>query len=249
MGSTLIQFGSPGWFEQLPLPNQVPSNPSFIVEYRVAETGEGAETHQQIFDDKGLVAWVPGQPMKQPDLVLEQDAQTNAGDLLGRTSPTDNALGTSILVNGKHTDMLGLRAVQRPELEQHTVGTVDIGIAALNTPFGDVEAVIRLYADGTQAIVQKQDADCQATLTTDWSNLLDLVHINVLMGPLIGNNLVQVDGSLTVVSYAVGHLCWPKTTQDTLWSTQFHKTLATYRQYRASTEFLALMDWIEENTS
>ena len=136
----------------------------------------------------------------------------------------------------------------RPGLDQHTAGTIDIGLVALNTPFGDVEAAIRLQPDGTQQIIQKSDAECEATVRAEWVDLMDWMHKSTRMGHLMHQQRVQIEGSLTVMSYAEGHIRWPKTPQDQTWSTQFLNTMKTYTHYRFSAEYLELMDQIEETT-
>lgn len=243
------RFGAPGWFEQLPLPVRLPKRPAFVVEHRVGGCDEGSLVHQQVFDGQRLVAWVPGQAVSGADLVLVRDAETDAGDLLGRMPATEVAHSTSLLVASKSTDLFGLASVARPGLDEHTAGVVDIGVAALNTPFGDVETAVRLNPDGTQELVRRQEADCQITICAGWAHLLGWMHSDVLMGHLMGKNLVHLEGSMTVNSYAVGHICWPKTPQDQQWSAQFFDTMEVYTRYRLSPDYVALMDQIEEATA
>lgn len=145
--------------------------------------------------------------------------------------------------------LFGLGSVVRPGLDEHKAGVVDIAVAALNTPFGDVDAAVRLNPDGTQELVGKQDADCQITIGAQWADLLGWMHSDVLMGHLMGKSLVQIEGSMTVNRYAVGHICWPKTLQDQEWSARFFETMKAYTRYRLCPEYVALMDQIEEATA
>ena len=241
-------FGSSAWFDQLPFALPVPERPRFVVEHRVQSHSGEVWVHQQVFDEQRLVAWVPGQVIPDANLILMRDCSTDSGDLLGRIPATEVALSTSLLVASKETDLFGAASVTRPGLDEHTVDFVDIGIVALNTPFGDVDAAIRLNPDGTQEIFQKQEADSQITICAEWLDLLDWMHADFRMGHLLGKNRVQIEGSLTVTSYAEGHVSWPKSPQDQEWSTKFRNTMRAYAQYRLSTEYVAVMDRIEEVT-
>ena len=81
------------------------------------------------------------------------------------------------------------------------------------------------------------------------TDLLDWIHTDVRIGHLLGKNRAQIDWSLTIISYAEGHISWPKTTQDQQWSAHFHNTMTAYARYRLSPEYIAVMDQIEEATA
>lgn len=246
MRSPPFEFGSPAWFEQAPALSRVPDQPVLVVEHRTVAAGGAWFVHQQVFDEKGLVAWVPRRARASADLVLVRSAPVDAGDLLGLVPAAQVACNTSIEAQGKITDVLGIGSATRPGLEDYTVGTVDVCLRAQNSPFGDIEVALRLSPDGSQQIVDIADADCQATISADWTALAQWAHTDTLLGYLINDYEVELDGSFMVLSYVEGCVSWPKTSQDQHWSHCFLETMETYRRYRLDAAYLELMDEIEE---
>lgn len=87
------------------------------------------------------------------------------------------------------------------------------------------------------------------SLIANWAALAQWVHTDTLLGYLINDDEIELDGSLTVLSYVEGCISWPKTTQDQQWSNRFLETMETCRQFRLEPAYLQLMDDIEETNS
>lgn len=240
-------FATPAWFQKMPVPSHVPDDAALVVEHRI--TGPDGEelAHQQIFDEAQLVAWVPGRAIPAADVVLARSAHCDAGDLLGRLSPTEVARNTSIAAGGRTTDLFGVGPVSRPGLQAHTAGTIQVYLEALNTPFGDIEAALRLNPDGTQQVVPVPKAECDLAIYAQWADLLAWIRAETLLGYLMTDNRIHTDGPIVLLSYVGGHISWPKSPQDHQWQTQFHQTMETYQTLRLSPAYQDLMDTIEES--
>ena len=249
MRSPPFEFPATGWYQQVPALSRVPDRPHLVVEHRTVAAGGAWFLHQQIFDEKGLAAWLPLRTKPSADLVLIRTAPIDVGDLLGLAPAAQVACSTSIEARGKTTDVLGISSATRPGLERYTVGVVDICLQAQNSPFGNIEVALRLNSDGSQQIIDIADADCQATVSADWGALAQWAHTDALLGYLISDDQVELDGSFMVLSYAEGCVSWPKTPQDQQWGHRFIETMETYRRYRLDPAYLELMDEIEDANS
>ncbi len=244
-----FEFPVPGWFEQIPELSRVPEQPLLVVEHRIVATEGMRFVHQQIFDEKGLAAWVPRRAKPSADLVLVRTSRCDVGDLLGLIPAAEVACHTQIEMEGRTTDVFGVGSVNRPGLENYTAGTVDVCLQAHNSPFGDFEAVLRLNPDGSLQIIETAGADSQVTLRADWAALAQWMHTDTLCGHLIHDNQVELDGSLMVITYVEGCVSWPKAPQDQQWGCRFLETMETYRRYRLDLAYLELMDKVEEANS
>lgn len=240
------RFGSPEWFESVPVPKRHPNEPVFVVEHR-ATSQDGEEfIHQQVFDEGGLADWVSGRVFSATDLVLERPSHIDAGDLMGLLPGSQIAEATAMTIDERTTDLFGVGPISRPGLEEHATGVFDMAIEAFDTPFGDIEAAIRLNADGTQQVILASEADSQIAISADWGDLVDWAHAALLLGHLAIDNRAQIDGDLVLCSYAGGHIAWPKAPRDQQWSMRFRQTLKTYRRHRHNPDFQEIMDRIEE---
>lgn len=241
------RFPSPNWFAHMPAPTGVPDQPALVVEHRAQEHDDAQHVHQQIFDQHGLVAWIPHRVFADPDLILLRDSDIDLGDLLGRLPPTTVATHTTIEYAQRRTSLFGIEPVTRPGLQDQTSGTIDLGVEALNTPFGDVQAAVRLNPDGTQRTIPITQADPQILIIGDWADLVEWTCSDTRLGYLFGSNRIRTDGHLTLLSYIEGHISWPKAPHDQLWAAQFHQALSTYTTHRNSPQYQHLMDSIEES--
>lgn len=240
------RFPSPSWFAHMPAPTEVPDQPALVVEHRAEDPSGAQHIHQQIFDQQGLAAWIPRQAFTDPDLILIRDSDTDVGDLLGRLLPTTVATHTTIEFAQKRTSLFGIEPITRPGLQNQTSGTVEFGVEALNTPFGDVRTAIRLNPDGTQTTIPNTQADPQLQIYGDWADLAEWTCTETRLGYLYGSNRIRTDGQLALLSYIEGHISWPKTPEDRHWAAQYHQTMSTYTKHRNSPQYQQLMDSIEE---
>ncbi|MDE0613031.1 MAG: hypothetical protein OXI32_01315 [bacterium] len=239
----------PAWFQRMPVSSHLPNDAALVVEHQITYSSGTELVHQQIFDEVQLIAWVPGRAKQTADLILARSAECDAGDLLGRLSPTEVALATSITVGGRTTDLYGVGSVSRPGLSAHTTGTVEVCLDALNTPFGDARATVRLNPDGTQQVVSSLQDDCDLTIYAEWSDLMTWIHADTILGYLMTENRLRTDGAVILLSYVEGHMCWPKSPQEEQWFAQFHQVMKTYQRLRLSPAYQDLMDAIEEADS
>lgn len=239
-------FGSPAWFERMPVSSHLPNDAALVVEHQITNADGTELAHQQIFDEEQLIAWIPGRAMPRADLVLTRSTQCDAGDLLGRLSPTEVALATSITVGGRTTDLYGVGSVSRPGLDAHTAGTVQVCLDALDTPFGDAKTTLQLNPDGTQQVVSPLQGDCDLTIYAEWSDLMAWIQSDTILGYLMTDNRLRTDGAIILLSYVEGHICWPKSPQDHQWYAQFHQTIKKYQRLRLSPAYQDLMDVVEE---
>lgn len=239
-------FGSPAWFQRMPVSSHLPSDAALVVEHRIINSNGTEFAHQQIFDEAQLIAWVPGRAIPTADLILARSAQYDAGDLLGRLPPTEIAHATSITFGGRTTDLYGVGSVSRPGLDAHTAGTILVCLDALNTPFGDAKATVRLNPDGTQQVVSPLQDDCDLTIHAEWPDLMTWIQADTILGYLMTDNRLRTDGAIILLSYVEGHMCWPKSPQDHQWFAQFHQTMKTYQRLRLSSAYQDLMDVVEE---
>lgn len=240
------RFGSPEWFESVPVPKRAPDEAALVVEHRATGPSGEMVVHQQIFDKNGLACWIPGRAASDVDLVLMRPSHIDAGDLLGLLPGSQIVEATMMTVGGRSTDPFGVGPIARPGLDLHTTGVFDVGIEALDTPFGDVEAAIRLHPDGTQQTIPASESEPQITIRADWGDLVDWAHNDLLLGHLAIDDRVQIDGDLVLCSYAGGHIAWPKAPQDQQWSMRFCKALKTYCRHRHNPDYQEIMDRIEE---
>lgn len=239
-------YPSPAWFARVPAPSLVPAQPSLVVEHRTVGGGSIQQVHQQIFADHQLAAWTPDQALPKADLILIRPNHIDAGDLLGRLPATQVASATTIIVDRRRTSLFGIEPISRPGLNLHAVGTFDIGIDAFNTPFGDIQAAIRLNPDGTQMTIPSEQAESQIQITANWADFVEWICTDTRFGYLYGDKRMQTSGPLVLHSYIEGHISWPKAPQDQAWAAQFHKTMKSYQQLRLSSAYQELMDEIEE---
>ncbi|MCY4273158.1 MAG: hypothetical protein OXF00_10985 [bacterium] len=244
-------FGTAAWFDQISLlPSTViPNLPRFVIEHQAIESHNKVIVHQQIFSQNELVCWVPGRAIQEPDMILIRSAECDKGDLLGRIPASDIITRTAVIIQGqKSTCVLGIANMRRPGLQEVIVGTVDVYLEALGTPFGDADFAIRLNQDGSQQVIKSSEADSDITLFLHWDALTEWIHTDTGLGHLINSGAIEFEGPMFKLSYIEGHICWPRHPQDKRNHHRFKTAMDTYAELRRSPSYLRLMDEIDAAT-
>ena len=243
------EFGSPIWFEQLPilLPNEIPNHPQLVVEHQTALPDFRTIVHQQVFNNNGLVAWLPGKIALCADVTLRRSIECDMGDILGRLSSSEVVIDTSVLVNENwETCALGIANATRPGLEEVTSGTVDLRLEVYDTPFGSAEFAIRLNPDGTQRLIASTEANSDIAILLNWTTLTEWLHTDTGLGHLMSNGAIEFNGPMFKLSYIEGHLTWPRPPKDHQQSERFKELMDIYSRLRLSPNYLKLMDQIDD---
>lgn len=232
------RYPSPEWFAATDaLPGD--TKPDLVVEHQCEAAGGETLTHQQAFCNGRIASWSPGAPFGQPHLTLKRSLTNDAGDLLGLSTAACTAANTAIEIDGVVSGVFGFEGFDRNGIVEMTghLLPVDFCVTALDSPFGDAEAALRLYANGRIKTFAAGDAEADLTVRGTWEDLVQQSFNEEHLMWLMAEKRLKVTGDFYLLSYLNGFLAWPKTTAERQWAQQFHSLMSEYRQCRKHPQY------------